>query len=218
MFPISEQYLHSPCEVKSMDNSPILTGSISGITDDGIQISDGQDTLPIIHCNTTVKVNIFNNSLGFKVLIGEVYLSTREFTRIVGVQNAADYEKRNFFRIKLSISTAAVALREEGRDGDETEPEDPFSVQIRDLSLNGLFLITDHSLNLFDRIAVDLNVSGTKLTLLCKVVRTVPVEMGTADGYGCEFIGNTGRQFDLLCKYLYDCQREQIRLMKETNS
>lgn len=224
MMPLSEDYLGSPCEVKSMDNAMILAGYITGITREGLEITDKNDCLPIIHCNTTVKVSILSETLGLRVVIGKVYLSTKDFTRIVDVQNAADYEKRSFFRVKLNLQTKACKLPENveeangektEQDAGETEPVEFFPVMVRDLSLSGLFFTTDKKLRLNDRVAVRLNIFGTDLSLDCKIIRSISVEMDTRDGYGCEFQNNTGRQFDLLCKYLFDCQREQIRALRE---
>lgn len=212
MLPISEQYLLSPCEIRSMENAPILMGYISKFVNDGIQIESKEDCLPLIHCNSTVKISVLNSTLGFKVLIGRVYLSTGEFIRIVDVQNAMDYEKRQFFRVKVTVNTTAfpVAPAENG-----SISENPIKVHIRDISLSGLFFVSDFNLDIGDKLIVSMNLYDTAVSLLCKVIRKFPVEMGTADGYGCEFLDNTGKQFDLLCKYLFDCQREQIQLMKQ---
>lgn len=212
MLPISEQYLNSPCEIRSMENAPILMGYISDFVGDGIQISSKEDALPLIHCNTTVKISILNSTLGFKVLIGRVYLSTASFIRIVDAQNAMDYEKRNFFRVKVNIDSKAfpVTPAENGSISQE-----PIKIHLRDISLSGLFFVSDSNLAVEDKLIVSLNLYDTAVSLLCKIIRKIPVEMGTADGYGCEFLDNTGKQFDLLCKYLFDCQREQIAIMKQ---
>lgn len=212
MLPISEQYLNSPCEIRSMENAPILMGYISAFVDDGIQISSKEDALPLIHCNSTVKISILNSTLGFKVLIGRVYLSTASFIRIVDAQNAMDYEKRNFFRVKVNIDSKAfpVTPTENGSISQE-----PIKIHLRDISLSGLFFVSDSNLAVEDKLIVSLNLYNTAVSLLCKIIRKIPVEMGTADGYGCEFLDNTGKQFDLLCKYLFDCQREQIAIMKQ---
>ncbi|MCI1954996.1 MAG: PilZ domain-containing protein [Oscillospiraceae bacterium] len=212
MLPISEQYLLSPCEIRSMENAPILMGYLSRFLDDGIQISRKGESLPLIHCNSTVKVSILNSTLGFKVLIGKVYLSTKDFIRIVDVQNAMDYERRQFFRVKVDLDTKAFPVAPDENGG---IPGKPFRVRIRDISLSGLFLISDFSMELGDKLIVSLNLYDTAVSLLCKIIRKFPVELGTADGYGCEFLDNTGKQFNLLCKYLFDCQREQIALMKQ---
>lgn len=195
-----------------MENAPILMGYISDFVGDGIQISSKEDALPLIHCNTTVKISILNSTLGFKVLIGRVYLSTASFIRIVDAQNAMDYEKRNFFRVKVNIDSKAfpVTPAENGSISQE-----PIKIHLRDISLSGLFFVSDSNLAVEDKLIVSLNLYDTAVSLLCKIIRKIPVEMGTADGYGCEFLDNTGKQFDLLCKYLFDCQREQIAIMKQ---
>lgn len=216
MLPISEQYLLSPCEVRSMENTPILVGYIGAFTRDGIQISPKEDRMPLIHCNTTVKVSVMNSTLGFRILIGRVYLSTESFLRVVDLQNVMDYEKRNFFRVRVSISTEAFPVPPVTETRDISHPtSQPVQIGIRDVSLSGMLFISSASLEIGDQLIVKLDLSGTVVSLLCKIVRKFPVELGTQDGYGCEFLDTTGKQFDLLCKYLFDCQREQIQIMRQ---
>ena len=209
MLPISEQYLFSPCELKSMENIPVLMGHLTGISEDGIQISSSTDELPVIHCNTTMKISVFNIMLGFRMLVGKVYLSTREFIRLVEVQNELAYEKRNFFRVKVELNLNAYLVRNEGG---ESAPSLLFPIQVKDLSLSGLRFHCGRDLLVGDRLVVLMNLYGSSLSLLCKIVRGLPDEPSC---YGGEFLDNSGRQFDLLCRYLFDCQREQIRLMRE---
>lgn len=216
MLPISEKYLLSPCEVRSMENAPILVGHIGKFVENGVQIVSKDDRLPVIHCNTTVKISVMNSALGFKILIGKVYLSTEEFLRVVDLQSAMEYEKRNFFRVKVNVEAEAFPVKAVTETGDAPSPaHDPIRVSIRDISLSGMFLATSCSMSIGDQLIVNLKLYGTVVSLLCKVVRKLPVELGTEDGYGCEFLDNSGRQFDLLSKYLFDCQREQIQVMKQ---
>lgn len=209
MLPISEQYLLSPCELKSMENVPLLTGHLTGVSEGGIQISSTNDELPIVHCNTILKINVFSNTLGFRVLIGKVYLSTKEFIRLVEVQSELEYERRNFFRVKVDLQLNAYPVSEED---DEGFPAQPFPVRVQNLSLSGLMLSSGRELRINDRLIVTLPLYGSMVSLLCKVVRKLPEDSSC---YGCEFLDNSGSQFDLLCRYLFDCQREQIRLMKQ---
>lgn len=216
MLPISEQYLLSPCEVRSMENAPILMGYISKLEDGEVRIASKEERLPLLHCNTTVKVSVMNNTLGFKVLIGRVYLSTNEFLRVVDVQNAMEYEKRNFFRVKVGVDTKAFPVPPVTETSAVPLPmREPIKITIRDISLSGLFFISSCDMDIGDQLIVNLDLYGTVVSLLCKVMRKIPVDLGTQDGYGCEFLDNSGRQFDLLCRYLFDCQREQIQLMEQ---
>lgn len=212
MLPIPEDYLRSPCEVKAMDNKPILTGYLGRIGENQIQIANPSESLPVVHCNTTVRISVFNSTLGFRVLVGKVYLSVPEFIRIVDVQSETDYEKRNFFRVRVELKTEAFPENDEGRamrDG----PAIP--VTIKDLSLSGLYFVSPKRLEIGDRLSVRLGLHDSAVFLSCKIVRKLVMERAQEDGYGCEFLNNTGPKGDLLCKYLFDCQREQIRTMKE---
>lgn len=221
MLPVSDQYLRSPCEVKTMENAPLLTGTLSNVADGEIQISGQNDFLPIIHCNTTVKVSIFNNTLGFKVLIGKVYLSTREWIRLSDVQSAADYEKRNFFRVRVSLAAEArmssAAAMAPVNEAQKVGNDETFPIRIRDLSLSGLFFTSSKKIPLNTPLAVNFELYDTKISVLCKVLRPVPGKATEPDGYGCEFLDNSGSQFDLLCKYLFACQREQLRIARQNN-
>lgn len=215
MLPIPKEYTDSTVELKSMGNSPILLGYISEVTNDGIRITRKEDRLPLIHCNSTVKVNVYNNRLGFRVLIGKVYLSTPEFIRLSDVQNASDYEKRGFYRVPVNVDARAQAVT----DGRRNESrQQPFKIRVRDLSLSGLFFVSDKTLHVGDKLNIALTFYEKEFQFLCVVRRSRPVEMGTADGYGCSFEDNTGKKFDLLCKFLFQYQREQIHNMRENKA
>jgi hypothetical protein len=214
MLPISEQYLNSPCEVCSMENSLILLGYISSFLEDGIQIESKEDKMPIIHCNTPVKIRVMNSKLGFRILVGRVYLSTDSLLRVVEVQDCMDYEKRKFFRVRVDTVAEAIPVPPVTENEENTEPIRPIRVEIRDISLSGLFFISGLEMSIGDQLIVNLSIYDTVISLVCKVVRIIPMELRTKKGYGCEFLDTSGKQFDLLCKYLFDCQRQQIQMMK----
>lgn len=211
MLPLSEQYLNSPCEIKSLSNEVILTGVLGNISNDYLQITNMPEKLPIIHCNTSVKLNIYNNALGFRVLMGVVYLSTEEFIRIVDVQTASDFEKRDFFRVKVNLPSNAYLVHD---DIQENTPVELFPITISDLSLGGLAFQTDQELQIDDHLVVKMTIESKSMSLLCKIKRHISSPDGNV-GYGCEFIDNSGRQFDLLCRYIFDCQRQQIQEMRQ---
>lgn len=215
MLPIPKEYVHSICELKSMGNAPILLGYISDVTGDGICISRKEDRLPVIHCNSTVKANIYNNDLGFRVVIGKVYLSTADFIRLTDVQNASDYEKRGFYRVKVDMEAQA---RQVFPGQKNAEPPEPFTIHVHDISLSGLFFVSDKVLHPGDKISVLLDLYGKKVPMLCTIHRSRPVEMGTADGYGCGFDDGSGKKFDTLCKFLFQYQREQIHNMRDNQT
>lgn len=207
MLPVPKQYLNSPCEMRSMDGRLILLGYISAVTEEGLEIAGKDDRLPIIHCNTTVRVNLFNSVSGFRVMVGKIYLSTETFIRVVGLQSAAEYEKRNFFRVKTELPCSVLP------DGENEDAS--FPVTVEDMSLGGLFFRCEQDLEKGQKLTVRLALYGTELALACRMIRKKDAS-SPQHGYGCAFLDNTGSQLDLICKYLFDCQREQIRRMKQT--
>lgn len=215
MLPISEQYLNSPCEVRTMENSPLLMGYISRFVEDGIEIVSKDDRLPLIHCNTMAKISIMNGTLGFKILIGRVYLSTVEFIRIVDLQNVMDFEKRNFFRVRVNLPAKAFPVAKTDASSEPAPIRKPLAAVVRDISLSGLLFLSDQKLELGDQLIVSLDLHSTGISLLSKIVRECPGTRSIRFGYGCEYLDNTGKQFDVLCKYLFDCQREQVQIMRQ---
>lgn len=206
MFPIPTQYLHSPCEIKTISNELLTTGSISDILHGAIQICNDFDVLPIVHCNTPVKINVYNNTVGFKVLVGRVFLSTSELMQITNIQNLIDFERRSFFRLKVTKKAKACLLPTETTEEIDT-PE--FEVTITDLSLSGLFINTERRLEINQPFIVTFPLYGNEIPFSCKVEREK--EVPHLNGYGCSFLDNTTHQFDLLCRYLFELQREQIK-------
>lgn len=229
MLPISKEYESSVCEIKSMENELLATGYISEITPEHIQISNTADAMTIIRYNTIVKVNIFNGKLGFKVIAGKVYISTLNFIRIVEVKTLLDYERRVFFRV--NVHTDAVIYKEKhdetnakevlsGEDKDIERDEDRslerIEVTIRNISLGGILISTDHKFDKGEKFMVDLKFLGDNATFNCIVRRIENTKTEDINKYGCEFFDYSEKQGDLLCRYIFDRQRELIR--KRRNS
>jgi hypothetical protein len=209
MLPISEQYLYSSCEIESFSNKLITIGYLGNIRDDGIQILSRSDILPILHCNMPVKININNKSLGFKVLVGKVFLSSPEMMQITDLQNLADFDRRNFFRLRVKMEAVAYLLQSETPD-----TEHPLAVTVTDLSLSGAFITTTEPLEFGQKFMVTLKLSNVSVPFCCQVQREQFVDY-THKGYGCAFSGSSPRQFDLLCSFIFNEQREQIKMVRE---
>lgn len=211
MLPISEKYLYSTCEIKTHSNKLIATGFLGDILHGALQISNNNDILPILHCNTPVKINIYNNTLGFKVLVGKVFLSTSNMMQITNVQSLADFERRNFFRLKVEIPTQAYLIEK-----NVPNREHPVNVTVTDLSLSGVFIVTPEHMDAGQKFITTLMLYEMSVPFRCQVQREQPVDY-YYNGYGCAFLDSSSRQFDLLCNYIFDKQREQIKTSRESN-
>jgi len=207
MLPIPEQYLKSKCEIKSLEDKVISTGVLSKLAEDDIQICRDSDFLPTLQRETLVKIYVSHPTLELKTLIGKVYISSSDLLQITNIQNLTDFERRNFFRLKLNIHTQASQIQEDGL----SNPIIPlFQINVIDLSLSGFFVKTKRTLKIGDRFITSLPLSDSRISFVCKVERSQKSN-GKSNGYGCAFVDNSNRQYDELCKYIFEKQREQIR-------
>ncbi len=212
MLPISKDYLQSVCEIRTADNRLLGTGILETIAEETLQIHQSSDILPTLHCDTFVNIHVLNKTLPSKSLVGKVFLSAPELIRIADVQNLTDFERRNFFRLKINISTQAYMIQEDVPAGQATQL---FPVRVTDLSLSGCLIETKKKLEIGDRFVAALPITDVRISFNCEI-RRKPKSEGRYSKYGCVFLENTNRQSDLLCKYIFEKQREQIKLARRS--
>ena len=212
MHPLKKEYEGSLCKVDTLSNDYLYSGQIGEIGEDDVTIVGSQDVLPIIHCNTTVKLDVFNQELGFQTLVGVVFLSTREMTRLINLQTLAEFQHRNFFRVRVEMDAKAY-LTDGPLINSLSAPS--FQIHVTDLSLGGFFMSTEQQLTSGQKLMIYLGVSpDSQFPYCCQVQREQTGEYGK-NGYGCAFIDNPPQQMDVLSKYLFAKQREQIRIARE---
>ena len=81
MVDLLDGYVGSSCVIKAKNNDLISMGVLHRIGKNFIDVSSSRNELPGIPYNLLIKLEIYNTQLGFKVLMGRVYLSvpgTRE--------------------------------------------------------------------------------------------------------------------------------------------
>ncbi len=213
MLPLSEEYLSCRCEMKTLDNAPVASGVLSKMSEDRFVITSPGDRLPVIHCKTTVKVNVYGSRSELRVLIGSVYLSTPKMLLLTDIKTVADYEKRSSYRIKVDIQTKACLL---SGDPAEKVPVETFDAVIFNMSVCGAALKAPLKLKTGDRIIIYLTLYNTKFPLNGRIGRVITPYADGFGEYGCRFTEPSDRDIDLVSRYIFDCQREQIRLMKQS--
>lgn len=214
MTAIPENYLNSVCEIKAMNNKPLASGTISVITADYIQIQFKEDDMILLPPNTVVKVSILNAKLGFRVVVGKVYVGNRDFIRIVEIITLVDFEKRDFFRIAINEYTV---FYDEIITPEETyySKAIPTKVLISNISLSGIYFFCPKRLGLGEKIYVVIDLSSGRSIFPCIVRR---IEEDTEEdiyGYGCEFVDHNQRQSDNLYRYIFEKQLSFLK--KEDN-
>lgn len=209
---ISKEYAESVCEIKTMSNTMIAIGKIKDVTEKYVKIYNNKNELRILTFGEELKVNIFNTQLGFKVILGYVYTSTRGELSLINSSVIADKEKRKFFRADMNID-AKIIFRNRG-------PSQEIDVKILDMSLSGLRFESDHVFKEGAIVSAVVNLNSDKKgkiknhTLPCRIVRTIQVEDKKNIQYGCEFTANNDDSSDELCSFLFKKQREFLNSRK----
>lgn len=201
--PIQKEYEGSVCEIKSMDNELIAIGRIKEVTTDNIKVTNSKKELKVVDYHTPIKINVFNAKVGFRVLVGSVYTSTRKEMCIDSIYNLVEKERRNFFRVDMHIKNKIVYKK--SYEDDEIKEIDAV---ILDMSLSGMKIRTESELEVGSTFSVGLELSGRKESVFhCRILRKFDTK-GVYNYYGSEFIYSKTEDADLLCSYLFKKQRE----------
>ena len=213
MQPLSQEYLLSVCEVKTLENDFLMTGVITQITDDYLQLgSYRDDRLPLVQFDKPVKILIHNLKAGFRVVAGTAYLSTDKMLRVVGVESLQDFERRGFFRVPARLAGKVML-----KNPNTTEFSDDLDVSIENISLSGFlfsFSQQDKSLSIGDTLLLVLKLPTGMMQISCRVRRTECWDT-KRPRYGCEFFDYTQKDADKLCFYIFELQRDMIRKKKK---
>ena len=105
MVELPDSYVGSSCVVKTKNNDLLTMGTLHRVKEKYIDISSSRNELPEIPYNLLVKVEIYNTRIGFRVLIGRVYISTKQMARITDLNEATNDERREYFRIRNHLQS-----------------------------------------------------------------------------------------------------------------
>ena len=168
MVDLSDGYVGSSCVIKAKNNDLITMGVMHRIGKNFIDIGSSRNELPSIPYNLLVKIEIYNTQIGFKVLIGRVYLSSPKLARVIDLNEATNDERREYFRISTR-DTGVIYNCMRGDDILDMEEESTdyngLKVHLVDISLGGLMFRTDEIFKINDRLNIVIPVSYTHLTL-----------------------------------------------------
>ena len=206
--PIPIEYEGSVCEIKTMHNELVATGTISIISQKYIIMTSKHKDFPLVDYGSLIKVNVFNTRQGFRVMVGNVYTSTSAELSIVSIVSLVDHERRNFFRVDLELPANMKARAE-----DKSEQE--YTITIKDMSLSGLRFQTKDRFAEGTPIKVELNLSRRKLFELdYRIVRLISEDIHHNIQYGCELVSAEADATDYLCSFLFQKQREFLNQRK----
>ena len=123
MVELPDSYVGSSCVVKTKNNDLLTMGTLHRVKEKYIDISSSRNELPEIPYNLLVKVEIYNTRIGFRVLIGRVYISTKQMARITDL-NEATNDALKSSRKEPDRQKARMNSRRERRYGQALYPQE----------------------------------------------------------------------------------------------
>lgn len=199
---LEDAYVGASCVIKTKSNDLLTMGTLQKIRESYLDISNTRNELPEIPYNMLVKIEIYNSQIGFRVLLGSVYISSSRLVRIINLSEAAASEKREFFRINI---------REPGYLYDENADE--FEVELVDISLGGVLFKSKREYRIGEQLTIRIPILGSTTAFHCIVRRHVEFDKGYL-GCGCEFTELTMLQEDQLYKFMLKKQNDQLKRVR----
>lgn len=216
MVDLPDGYVGSSCVMKAKNNDLISMGVLHRIGKNFIDIGSSRNELPTVPYNLLVKVEIYNTQLGFRVLIGRVYLSSPKLARITDLNEATNDERREYFRISTRDQGIIYNFMRMDGEAEAEEPDTDYNglkVRLVDISLGGLMFRSKEEFRVDDKFNIVIPAMGDTMLFSCEVRRQVERPDGEY-GYGCEFMDMATQQEDLLYRYILKRQSDQLRRIR----
>lgn len=216
MVDLPDGYVGSSCVMKAKNNDLISMGVLHRIGKNFIDIGSSRNELPTVPYNLLVKVEIYNTQLGFRVLIGRVYLSSPKLARITDLNEATNDERREYFRISTRDQGIIYNFMRMDGESETGEPDTDYNglkVRLVDISLGGLMFRSKEEFRVDDKFNIVIPAMGDTMLFSCEVRRQVERPDGEY-GYGCEFMDMATQQEDLLYRYILKRQSDQLRRIR----
>ncbi len=221
MLPLPQEYVGSMTEVKSMSNDLLAVGRIIKIDKEALEImANEDDRMPLLQYRTPVKLFAHHPHRPTRILVGVVYLSTENFSRMEEVKALQDFERRGAFRVNTNVMGHITALLtpEEQAAFDEAmamalpararelQAQHEFDVKVLDISLTGIRFFSAQDLSMGKRFYIEFSLLKTNMSFYLQVQRRIEVPKGGFQ-YGCIFFDYSERQMNVLCRELFQLQR-----------
>lgn len=202
------KYRNSLCELISEANDLLNYARIAEIGPNWLTLKPSREglVLSVLYFNTPVKVNVYNTSLGFRVLSGVVGLSSAKELKVIETTILADSDRRQFFRMRIHCPARLEIARD----------QEPLEVSLEDISLSGLQFSSTEAFTPQSHYRITFDLEGYRLTLRCQVRRILSKDEETGIfGYGCNITDLSPSDESTLHKILLRLQQQSRAQSRE---
>ncbi len=211
---LSENYKKALSEITSMRNELLDYARIDKLEPAAIVFVPFRPKYDLMRLDygMDVKVNVFNNSEGFRALQGTVGISSVSQLRVMNLQVICASDRRQFVRIKTNLRGQVTLLAAGGKALEPPPP--PVRVSVSDLSMGGAEIATPIPYAEGSILLLKSEYGGYKLEFVCMVRRISRKNNDASNYYGCRFEDISVLQEETLHKVLLRLQQERRSLYK----
>ncbi|MEG2429520.1 MAG: PilZ domain-containing protein, partial [Oscillospiraceae bacterium] len=183
--------------------------------DDYVELTFRNDTTLLLQPNRLIKVSIMNEKIGFKVIVGKVYVGSDKFIRLIEIVTLMDFEKRDYFRITIDTNSAIFEEELTASQAEFYSQTSPI-VHIRNISLCGFYFESKNQYEIGQKIYILLNLEKGRSVFSSEIKRISDTQTEFT-GYGCQFTNLNNKLSDQLYKYIYTKQLEYLKKHQSSN-
>lgn len=209
---LPKEYNKSICEVRSLTNTLLATGTVRLVAGSGdtMDILARTGYLPMLPMSTRVNVIVHNSQSGPKVLTGEIYISGEDMMRLRNVTARAQHDPRRYYR--QAIDHSAFLLFPPGaadREGAALPQRLP--IRVKDISQCGLMFECENTFAVGDEFQINMTLLHNELELLHLIIRREVERPAGKKGYGCDIVDMSPRVEQRLTAFVMEEQQQSLR-------
>lgn len=215
-----------PCHVQ-VDGATLLVGYVREMVDGMLRIGS-QDLIRGMEPGLDVVVVVLDEVRGECEYVGMVLRVSAGIVEIGEVELRSTLQKREVVRVRVAVECAGTAQRpwtpataaapggaaaavgpDAAPAGGQPSPETPLKFTVLDISAHGMRFLATEDLPLGTTVRFLYPELTRPFPLEARVVRVQESRTGTH--YGCQFVGASPRETDVLFRYVLRTQGEQRR-------
>lgn len=129
-------------------------------------------------------------------------------------------ERRRYFKMKTN-EKAYITFHVDEADSTTTTLEPPIEITITDINVGGIFFVcndSDKDLKIGQKAMVVVGLDGRKLEMTAEILRVQTLSVPPYIGYGCRFVNISRGQEEIISRYIYRLQFEQLQKERSTRN
>lgn len=196
-------------EIYSMTDVFLAKGFIVDLSEDQMEIVG--EIFPHFERGENLKICAYDDMRGICWYLTSVRDATMDRLILTDFNLLDVIQRRRSIKVKTTFRTNIYLVY--SADGDKIELEAPVKITIKDISVGGIYFIAEQLFLEGSHFEFFFNQGKKHLRVKTKILRKQALS-GEKWGYGCQFMGITEKEQDIIFTFLWEQQRLQLKRQK----